>query len=324
MSVITTRRGLPTPLPADPFDIPAHLLALATLLDNDATITSGTHAVRPANAAVHNALYYETDTGTTFYDDGAVWRVVGKRPPGDIAMAELAAEVWPVGIIVPTVSSTAPNYWLMADGTAVSRTTYAALMAEATIARSGTRTSGNATITGLSKTSDLYVGEPIEGTGIAVGATVATIVSASSITMSATATSSGTATMTFFPHGNGNGSTTFGLPDPRGRAMVGAGAGSGLTVRGLGQKMGTESHTLAASEVPNHTHDLNGPNDIGSSIRTTDWQGAVGHSGFGGMIGRVDTSNSYWEDISVVATTGGGGSHNNIQPSLATNFMIKT
>jgi microcystin-dependent protein len=48
----------------------------------------------------------------------------------------------------------------------------------------------------------------------------------------------------------GDGRVTFGLPDLRGRFPMHAGSGPGLTPRSLGQKSGSEYHTL----VPSHSH----------------------------------------------------------------------
>src|SRR5581483_1502309 len=66
-----------------------------------------------------------------------------------------------------------------------------------TFAQNGNRTSGNVTISGLSSTASIVTGLPVSGTGIPGGATVASIVDGTTITISAPATSSGTNTVTF-------------------------------------------------------------------------------------------------------------------------------
>lgn len=66
-----------------------------------------------------------------------------------------------------------------------------------TAARSGTRTSSSAVITGLASTSDLGVGMRVFGTGIPAGAKILTVDSGSQVTLTANASSSGTATLTF-------------------------------------------------------------------------------------------------------------------------------
>lgn len=80
---------------------------------------------------------------------------------------------------------------------------------------------------------------------------------------------------------------TFRVPDLRGRAAIGAGSGSGLTARALGDTGGTETHTLAASQIPSHTH--NG---------TTASEGAHTHTG------TTATEGSHTHGM----TTGRGGS----------------
>jgi len=52
----------------------------------------------------------------------------------------------------------------------------------------------------------------------------------------------------------GDGHTTFGVPDMRGRMLMHDGAGPGLTPRTLGQKGGSETHTLGVNQMPAHTH----------------------------------------------------------------------
>ncbi len=48
----------------------------------------------------------------------------------------------------------------------------------------------------------------------------------------------------------GDGRTTFGLPDLRGRSMVGPGTGPGLSPVQLGQRGGTQTTTLNATNIP--------------------------------------------------------------------------
>ncbi len=52
----------------------------------------------------------------------------------------------------------------------------------------------------------------------------------------------------------GNGITTFALPDLRGRAVVGAGSGPGLSPRTLGARFDFENTTVAAANMPSHSH----------------------------------------------------------------------
>lgn len=52
----------------------------------------------------------------------------------------------------------------------------------------------------------------------------------------------------------GDGVSTFGLPDLQGRSMLGTGQGAGLSFYALGQKGGTENHSLAVNELPAHSH----------------------------------------------------------------------
>ena len=106
-------------------------------------------------------------------------------------------------------------------------------------------------------------------------------------------------------YGTGNGSTTFNLPDIRGRAPIGAGQGSGLTNRGLAATGGAETHTLSIAEMPAHTHNYTRgvDNNAGSNFATPASAATA-----------AETTTS----------TGGGGAHNNMQPFLVLNYIIKT
>lgn len=107
--------------------------------------------------------------------------------------------------------------------------------------------------------------------------------------------------------GSGDGSTTFNVPDLRGRAPIGVGTGSGLTARTLGQKGGSETHTLTESEMPAHSHDLYFDSAAGGTAIPLAFPGTGTPANF-----RATTSK------------GSGAAHNNMQPWAAINFIIKT
>lgn len=122
--------------------------------------------------------------------------------------------------------------------------------------------------------------------------------------------------------GAGDGSTTFNLPDLRGRVVagkddMGGAAASRLTspVTGsaLGAAGGTQSHTLSTTEMPSHSHNDN----YGSS------DAAVGGgSGLAGVSSSGDPL--IYELTGTTFATGGNGAHNNVQPTIVLNYIIKT
>lgn len=195
----------------------------------------------------------------------------------------------PTGSILPYAGSTAPNQFLLCQGQAVSRSTYSNLFA-------------------------------------VLGTT----------------------------YGSGDGSTTFNLPNPTGRVI--AGKSSSGTFSNLGATGGSETHTLSISEMPSHTHiqdshnhsqnaHNHGISDPGHShvIRGPVWResgynvtmrtdGGAGQSVDQGARTNTDytgisVSNNTATNNATTATnqnTGGGGAHNNLQPYLVTNYIIKT
>jgi microcystin-dependent protein len=98
----------------------------------------------------------------------------------------------------------------------------------------------------------------------------------------------------------------FVVPDLRNRVMVGkAVAGWGGTTRTMKDAFGAETHTLQITEMPAHNHSAK----IGStSGGTTFIDGASGS-----QAGTGSTS---------INNTGGGGAHNNMQPSHVVGFCI--
>lgn len=127
-------------------------------------------------------------------------------------------------------------------------------------------------------------------------------------------------------YGAGDGSTTFTLPDLRGRVpggkddMGGVAASrlttgaSGVNGASLGASGGAETHTLSSTQMPAHTHDL-----------------AMKYVTVGG----AGSSRNYWTRSAVdtlfdgtvtngASSKGGDQAHNNTQPTLVLNYIIKT
>jgi microcystin-dependent protein len=101
--------------------------------------------------------------------------------------------------------------------------------------------------------------------------------------------------------GAGDGSTTFNVPNFGGRVPVGVNGAYALGATG-----GEAAHTLTIAEMPSHAHDGFA---FGGSNTFTDGSGATP------VINQVTPFG--------VNPTGGGTSHNNMQPYAAANYQIK-
>ena len=154
----------------------------------------------------------------------------------------------PAGTIVQWPAATAPANWLLCEGQAVSRTTYASLFA-------------------------------------AIGV----------------------------QYGAGDGTTTFNLPNLKGRVAVGLDS-SQTEFDTLGETGGAKTHTLSISEMPSHTHQIS----VGSSADWNDYL-AGSTSTYG-----IEPNYSGTAYSSPLSTVGGGGAHNNLQPYIVLNYIIKT
>jgi microcystin-dependent protein len=115
----------------------------------------------------------------------------------------------------------------------------------------------------------------------------------------------------------GGSGANFILPDLRGRTPIGYEQGQDTleggvgTDRDLGDKDGTEKHTLTINQMPAHTH----PSDMWK------WRTPEG-STWSEHDMRTSRGGGKWPD-QVSKATGGGGSHENMSPSLAMKYIIK-
>lgn len=105
--------------------------------------------------------------------------------------------------------------------------------------------------------------------------------------------------------GPGDGSTTFNLPDLRGRVAVGHDSGQS-EFDTLGETGGEKTHTLTPGEMPYHTHT--------EGTATLDVVN-------GGLEAPAPVG---LPSASVTGAAGSDQPHNNLQPYLTLNFIIKT
>jgi microcystin-dependent protein len=113
----------------------------------------------------------------------------------------------------------------------------------------------------------------------------------------------------------GDGQTTFALPDLRGRVPIDAGSGYAL-----GQRGGSEAHTLTPEETPAHTHTLLAAAENGRPVTPAGTVLAPSFRGFNDLYG--DPTQTVTMGRQALAPAGGGQPHENVQPSLALIFII--
>lgn len=143
-------------------------------------------------------------------------------------------------------------------------------------------------------------------------------------------------------YGAGDTSTTFNLPDLRGRVVAGqddmggtsanrlTNQSGGLDGDTLGDTGGSETHTLTEAQLAAHDHNITDPTHGHPGSTTTG--DAIGSDGPDKIIGGGSVYNQPQGTVTIAAAAtgitvnnaGGGEAHNNVQPTIILNYLIKT
>lgn len=136
---------------------------------------------------------------------------------------------------------------------------------------------------------------------------------------------------------------TFNLPNLRGRVPVGLDGSQG-EFDNLGETGGAKTHTLLQAEMPSHTHTSNltiasntGSHQHGHNSSQIDGIMVRSSAGMDGDVqlqaqaggvtlgyGTISSGGTHGHTISgTLANTGSGSAHNNLQPYIVLNYIIK-
>ena len=108
--------------------------------------------------------------------------------------------------------------------------------------------------------------------------------------------------------GSGDGSTTFNLPNLKGKVPVGLDSND-TDFDTLGETGGEKTHTLTVNEMPSHTHKVRYVGNYANGIA-------------GGQPGTSRDATPGYNEL-ILAKEGGSQAHNNLQPYIVINYIIK-
>ena len=113
--------------------------------------------------------------------------------------------------------------------------------------------------------------------------------------------------------GSGDGSTTFNVPNSQGRVSMGVGTNTDQNGHSgtwmLGDTGGEYNHKLTVNEMPSHTH----------AVCTNSVRGSSGVISVEPVYGGSDNNPTVYS----TSLSGGNGFHNNIQPFVTLNKIIR-
>ena len=255
-----------------------------------------------------------------------------------------------VGTIKPWAGPVAPNQYMFTYGQQISRTTFAALFSAITSVQAIFCNTGSSTLSGLSDTTNFWIGMTVEVSCVSGGVTTVISKTSSTVNLAVNANITTSTNATFFMWGNGNGVTTFTLPDFRGfnlagNCLMGGVACSNLTTPNFGSQTPngsgaaggnqTASITLTAPNIPSITSTLAGTVTGTLNSNVVEYGGVFFgsvQSGSGGGIS-FNSSPAIGEPTVSVPLAAGTATSNNtgttpyvtsiIQPTKTVNYIIK-
>ena len=135
-------------------------------------------------------------------------------------------------------------------------------------------------------------------------------------------------------YGEGDGSSTFNLPDLRGRVVAGqddmggssadrlTGLTGGVDGDTLAATGGAETHVLTTAQLATHTH---------GATKSYNSDPGLTNTRFSLVTEQTDREDSFpgyqtttGDTNNIISTTGSGSAHNNVQPTIILNYIIKT
>jgi microcystin-dependent protein len=132
----------------------------------------------------------------------------------------------------------------------------------------------------------------------------------------------------------GGSGSSFNVPDLRGRVPVGLGSGTFGTLNNTG---GTETVTLTTAQIPAHqhtgttasggvahTHNVTNRQTVTTTAGTPSIESWPGGSGTNRTIASGGASATAHTHTLNIDPEGGGEAHNNLQPYIVINYIIKT
>ena len=125
----------------------------------------------------------------------------------------------------------------------------------------------------------------------------------------------------------GDGNTTFALPDLRSRVAIAQGPSTWGVNYPIGQAAGQENVTLTSPQMPGHQHpiaNLSGPTAQTGGKPQTSPQGAYFGSSGAALYQKLGSGKSLADGALAAGSSvmGGNAAHSNIQPCLATTYII--
>ena len=249
-----------------------------------------------------------------------------------------------VGTTLPWSGLVAPNQYVFAYGQEIARATYHEFFTAVTQQANVICSASSNILTGISDTTQINIGSPVELSLCVIPGTTVVTKTASTVTLSNPSSVSINAVATFFPYGDGNGTTTFNVPDLRGYVVAGRNNMGGtassrlsnpyfsttISPDALGAAGGVQSQTLVTANLPNFSTSVNIPSGQGAHTHSQVVYTVGTPSGFvagaqgNSAVGTATIASATLPSMIGTGTyTGSNLSFSTVQPTITLNYVIK-